>query len=186
MVDKTFQVSAAFQPGNHAGLSSAGSATDQNQLRACNTVRQLVQQVAAHGLVATQYQGVVDTLIPQPLPDSAGAQTAAKAIQVALGVTASKRLPPSQALSFDITGYKLMTQLYSGILPPLFVANSHLRPFIISHQWQAVGRGESAVTEFRRGAHIHHRRIAEKKLPVILCIGARSHGCAIRPHHRTV
>jgi hypothetical protein len=173
---QTLQVHAARQGADDPGLASAGFTADQDDIRPRQRALKFLQQEPAHRLVAAQHQRVIDTLVAQPLAHRLRTQAAAETVQVPLRVAAGEFAPAGQAPGPHLSRHQLVTQLDGRGLALLFVTGADPGALLVGHQWQAVGAGKGPVSELRRGAHIHHRRVGEKQLPVVSGIGARGHG----------
>ena len=97
---------------------------------------EFLEQVTAQCLVTAGNPWVYHAgIFVDPLLTDFGAHTAAKAIEVAFGVAAGEMGPFPQALSLDVPGYQLVTQLDGRRLPPLFITGAYLGTLVIGHQW---------------------------------------------------
>ena len=142
MIGQSLQVDAASNIVDHPGLAGTGLAADQHQVGAGHRALQLLQEEAPHSLVAAQNQGVVYTLLPQPLLHRARSETTAKTVEVSTGIGPGKFAPGRDSPGPGVATDELVSELDGRFLTLFLIAGANLGSLVVGHQRQADGAGK--------------------------------------------
>ncbi len=81
--------------------------------------------------------------------------------------------PGLQPFFLDLTADQFIAQRNRGVLTMLLVADTHLVPLFIVHQWQVQCAGKGTFVELDGSASVHQRHIVQEQLAVV--VGVRAH-----------
>ena len=174
MMSQAFQIHGVGLALDDPGLGAAGTATENVKGQRGDAGLQLVQQEAAHGLVAAGDQGGIHPGVAKPGLGGLAAQPATKAIQITVRVGLPPVLPGLHTPLPFLAADQLVTQINGRLLAMLLVADANPVAFVVVDQGDIGGAREGALGEFHRSTHIQQGRVVEKQGQVIT--GIVAHG----------
>ena len=187
VIGQTFQIDGMLQTLQQAGFGTAGLPRDNHETMLRRSF-QLMDQIAAHGLVTADDPRIGDTRFLQPLLADAGAQPAPEAVEIAIGMDFGECLPCRNPAFLDCALHQSVTERDRGLLTFLFVTKTDLGPFVILHQGQIDRIRKRALGEFPGRTGIDHRGIGQEQPGEIAAIRAdqrrRTQGPSVRACRR--